>query len=187
MSKKNLKRLSRAIVPDLKPSETTSLPACMSTQKYFDKTDTLPAAVAEVTQPHREKLAPIGDRLNPLIVWYSLVASPVPLTFWASMPKAQAAIDAGWARPRACDDGKGTWGESTVCNYWDAQRQATETLDRTEVHTLSGTLFDLCVEKASELEESKRRCKGRVVLGGHRSTTNSDSQQDSRNRGVKRL
>ena len=36
------------------------------------------------------------------------------------------------------------------------------------MHTHFGTLFDLCVEKGSELEESKRRCKGRVVFGGHR-------------------
>ena len=36
------------------------------------------------------------------------------------------------------------------------------------MHTLFGTLFDLCVEKSSELEEAKRRYKGRVVFGGHR-------------------
>ena len=89
------------------------------------------------------------------------------------MPKAQEAVDAEWAKLRACDGGKGTWDESTVCEYWDAQRQAKEKLERTrregaEVHTHFGTLFDLCVEKGSELEESKRRYKGRVVFGGHR-------------------
>ena len=62
--------------------------------------------------------------------------------------------------------GKGTWDESTVCSYWEAQRQAKEKLDRTGVHTHFGTLFDLCVVKASELEESKRRYKCRVVFGG---------------------
>jgi hypothetical protein len=41
-------------------------------------------------------------------------------------------------------------------------------LERTGVHTHFGTLFDLCVEKGSELEETKRRYKGRVVFGGHR-------------------
>jgi len=166
MSKKNLKRLARAIIPELKPSETTSTPPCLSKQNPFDMTGSLPAAVAEVAPQHREKLAPMGDQLNPLIAWYSRVAKPIPRKLWASMPKAQAAIDAEWAKLRACDDGKGTWDESTVCNYWEAQRQAKEKLDRTGVHTHFGSLFDLCVEKASELEESKRRYKGRVVFGG---------------------
>ena len=84
------------------------------------------------------------------------------------MPKPQAALDAEWQNPRACDGGKGTWDESSVCNYWEAQRQAKEKLERTGVHTHFGSLFDLCVEKASELEESKREYKGRVVFGGHR-------------------
>ena len=52
--------------------------------------------------------------------------------------------------------------------YRGIQREAKEKLDRTGVHTHFGTLFDLCVEKGSELEESKRRYKGRVVFGGHR-------------------
>ena len=66
------------------------------------------------------------------------------------------------------DGGLGTWDESTVCNYWDAQRHAKEKLQRTGVHTHFGTLFDLCVEKSSGLEESKCRYQGRVVFGRHR-------------------
>ena len=69
---------------------------------------------------------------------------------------------------RACDEGRGTWDQSTVCLYREAQRQAKEKLDRTGVHTHFGTLFDLCLGKGSELEEVKRRYKGRVVFGGHR-------------------
>jgi len=84
------------------------------------------------------------------------------------MPKAQAAVDAEWDKLRKADGGRGTWDESTVTNYWDAQRQAKAKLEETGVHTHFGTLFDLCVEKGSELEESKRRYKGRVVFGGHR-------------------
>ena len=118
--------------------------------------------------PHREKVEPAGDVMNPLIAWYSLVAKPIPRKMWASMPKAQAAVDAEWEKLRQADGGRGTWDESTVCNYWDAQRQAKEKLERTGVHTHFGSLFDLCVEKSSELEEAKRRYKGRVVFGGHR-------------------
>ena len=70
------------------------------------------------------------------------------------MPKAQASVDAEWKKLREADGGRGTWDESTVCNYWDAQRQAKEKLERTGVHTHIDTLFELCVEKGSELEES---------------------------------
>ena len=118
--------------------------------------------------PHREKVEPAGDVMNPLIAWYSLVAKPIPRQMWASMPKAQAAVDAEWEKLRQADGGRGTWDESTVCNYWDAQRQAKEKLERTGIHTDFGSLFDLCVERSSELEEAKRRYKGRVVFGGHR-------------------
>ena len=57
------------------------------------------------------------------------------------MPKAQAAVDAEWEKLRNADGGRGTWDESTVCNYWDAQRQAKEKLDRTGVHIPFGILF----------------------------------------------
>ena len=90
------------------------------------------------------------------------------------MPKAQAGVDAEWEKLRAADGGKGTWDESTVTNYWGAQRQAKEKLENTGVHTHFGTLFDLCVEKGSELEESKRRYKGRVVSEVTGYTTNMD-------------
>ena len=41
-------------------------------------------------------------------------------------------------------------------------------MEKTGIHTHFGSLFDLCVEKGGELEESKRRHKPRVVFGGHR-------------------
>ena len=43
---------------------------------------------------HREKHAGAGDQMTPLIAWYSLVAKPIHRKMWASMPKAQAAVDA---------------------------------------------------------------------------------------------
>ena len=84
------------------------------------------------------------------------------------MPRAQAAIDAEWQKLRECDEGRGTWDESEVREHWDLQHEAKVKLEKTGVHTHFGSLFDLCVEKASELEEAKRRYKGRVVFGGHR-------------------
>ena len=84
------------------------------------------------------------------------------------MPRAQAAIDAEWQKLRDCDEGRGTWDESEVRGYWDVKHEAKLKLDKTGVHTHFRMLFDFGVEKASELEESKRRYKGRVVFGGHR-------------------
>ena len=43
---------------------------------------------------HREKVHPAGDEMDPLIAWYRVVAKPIPRKLWASMPKAQAAVDA---------------------------------------------------------------------------------------------
>ena len=51
---------------------------------------------ADRQSQHREGVAPAGDQLNPLIAWYSLVATPIPRKLWATMPKAQAAVDAEW-------------------------------------------------------------------------------------------
>ena len=166
MSKKNLKKLARALVPELQRSETKPLPAAAASHAWYSDGKQPTGAVPG--QQHREKQAEVGNQLDPLIAWYSLVAKPIPRKLWASMPKAQAAIDAEWAKLRACDDGRGTWDESTVCSYWEAQRQAKRSSTELECTRTSARLFDLCVEKASELEESKRRYKGRVVFGGHR-------------------
>ena len=84
------------------------------------------------------------------------------------MPKAQAAVDAELEKFRNADGGRGTWDQFTVCNYWDAHGHAKTKLGRTRVHTHFGTLSGLCVEKAIELEDAKRRYKGRFVFGGHR-------------------
>ena len=136
--------------------------------KYKQHAEMRTTTTGDDHSQHREKEASMGDQLDPLIAWYSLVAKPIPRKMWANMPRAQAAVDAERQKLRDADGGRGTWDESVVRNYWDIQKEAKEKLDRTGVHTHFGTLFDLCVEKGSELEESKRRYKGRVVFGGHR-------------------
>ena len=74
---------------------------------------------------HREKEAAVGDQLNPLIAWYSLVAKPVAKKLWATMPRAQAAVDAEWKKLREADGGRGTCDESQPpTEYWQAQREA---------------------------------------------------------------
>ena len=77
MSKRNLKRLARALIAELESSEVISA---------------APAAAA--TGAHREKTAEVGNQLEPLIAWYSLVANPIRRKLWPTMPKAQATVDA---------------------------------------------------------------------------------------------
>ena len=105
MSKKNQRKLIRAgeAMPD-QWQKTTPLLAAMAQE------------VERSTTGHREKLAEKGDLMNPLIAWYCLVAKPIPRNLWSSMPKAQAAVDAEWAKLRACDGGRSTCDESTVCS-----------------------------------------------------------------------
>ena len=149
LSKKKLKRLANALIPELKHGEI-QMPAALAADSAvrshrWDASPLKHAPEPTTAKPeHREKLAPVGDPLDPLVAWYSLVAKPIPRKLWASMPKAQAAIDAEWAKLRACDGGKGTWDESSVCNYWEAQRQAKDKLERTGVHTHTLVLCSTC-------------------------------------------
>ena len=162
LSRKKLKKLEK------ERTQKEEIPLLAAMAKAV--ANSVPPTSTSPTRPtgHREKVEEYGDQMNPLITWYSLVAKPIPRKMWASMPKAQAAVDSEWQKLRDADGGRGTWDESSVTNYWDAQRQAKQKLETTGVHTHFGSLFDLCVEKGSELEESKRRYKGRVVFGGHR-------------------
>jgi len=120
------------------------------------------------TAKHREKEHPKGDQLDPLICWYNLVAKPVPRKQWETNPKAMTAVNNELEKLRKADNGRGTWDEGIVKEYWDIQKEAKEKLDKTGIHTHFGSLFDLCVVKHSELEEAKHKYKGRVVFGGHR-------------------
>ena len=71
-------------------------------------------------------------------------------------------------KAQSCRRRRGTWDESLVEERWKVQAKAKKLMDQTGTHTHFGMLFDLCVEKHSELEEAKRKYKGRVVFGGHR-------------------
>ena len=74
-------------------------------EQHAEKLPT-PAATAHVQSPaHRGEEASMGDQLNPLIAWYSLVAKPIARKLWPSMPRAQASVDAEWQKLRECDNG----------------------------------------------------------------------------------
>ena len=82
LNKKQLKKLARAQNLETSPPV---LPA------------TIGAPSVEAAR-HREKVAPAGDQMDPLIAWYSLVAKPITRKLWAPMPKAQAAVYAEWCK-----------------------------------------------------------------------------------------
>lgn len=96
------------------------------------------------------------------------MAKPVPRKQWETNAKALKSVDAEWHKLRVADEGRGTWDETIVREYWDIQKEAKDKLARIGIHIHFGTLFDLCVVKHSELEEAKHKYKGRVVFGGHR-------------------
>ena len=155
------------------PQGTDQLPTNMLNAKLFTA---FPAGgepdrsggVADGQPGHREKEHEAGDLHHHLINWYCLVARPITRKEWPVIPAAGAAVDKEWAKLRAADNGRGTWDESAVRSLWDVKRDAKEKLATTGFHTHFGNLFDLCVEKHSELTEDMRKYKGRVVFGGHR-------------------
>ena len=116
---------------------------------------------------HREKVRPKGDTTEDLINRYCMVAKPVPRKMWDPIPKARAAVNAEWAKLRACDNGRGTRDETLVRPFWEVKKFAQAKIAESGIHTHFGFFFELCVEKHSKLEEAKRRYKGRVVFGGH--------------------
>jgi hypothetical protein len=90
---------------------------------------------------------------------YGLVAKDIPRRLWGSVKGAQDAVDDEWRRLRDQD----VWDEKHPRGLWDAIAAA-KRLNK-PIHI--GRLFDICVEKSSELEHGKRKHKGRVVFGGN--------------------
>ena len=131
------------------------------------KENPAPSSPTPAANSHREKTQHRGDLTDHLKSWYCLVAKPVPKKQWDSIPTARAAVDKEWAKLRKADGGRGTWDESQVKSFYEVKKLAQEKKRNTGVDTHFAYLFDLCVEKHSELEPSKRKHKGRVVFGGH--------------------
>ena len=96
------------------------------------------------------------------------VARPVSSKETQSNPKALLAKQAEWDRLRAVprpDGGLGVWDETLVTEWRTVKRKALQ--EGRKIHI--GRVFDIIVEKNSELVESdpKRKFKGRAVFGGN--------------------
>ncbi len=80
---------------------------------------------------------------------YGLVAKDIPRKMWGSVQGAQEAVDKEWRRLRDQD----VWDEDNPRGLWDVIDEA-KRLNK-QIHI--GRLFDICVEKSSELEHKKRK------------------------------
>ncbi len=74
---------------------------------------------------------------------FGLVAKDIPRKMWGSVEGAQEAVDKEWRRLRDQD----VWDENNPGGLWDVIAEA-ERLNK-QIHI--GRLFDICVEKSSEL------------------------------------
>ena len=90
---------------------------------------------------------------------YGLVAKDIPRKMWGSVDGAQEAVGNEWRKFRD----QNVWDEKNPRGLWDVINEA-KRLNK-QIHI--GRLFDICVEKSSELERKKRQHKGRVVFGGN--------------------
>ena len=91
----------------------------------------------------------------------AVVARPVNKAEVRTTPAAQQALQKEWDKLRAA----GCWNESGVRERADVAAEARR--KNTKAHV--GMIFDICVEKGSELPEGDpgRKFKGRVVFQGN--------------------
>ena len=96
-----------------------------------------------------------------LPLFQACVARPVSRKESRTNPAARAALDKEWDRLRAA----GCWDEKSVCEWSEVAGLARKS--QTKAHL--GRIFDICVEKGSELPEGHpgRKFKGRVVFQGN--------------------
>ena len=115
----------------------------------------MPCTFNEKQQSHRDKLSPFSD------LFECCVARTVTKKELKENKKAQQAVQKEWDKLR----GLQTWDESRVREWSDVAKEARKTGQKVNV----GLIFQIVVEKGSELEEGNplRKFKGRVVFQGN--------------------
>ena len=101
-------------------------------------------------------------------VYSACVARPVGSKEVQSNPKAKEAKQAEWDRLRAVirpDGTPGVWDEDQVQECREVRKKAA--IDKIKIHI--GRVFDIVVEKNSELPDTdkRRKSKGRAVFEGN--------------------
>ena len=121
----------------------------------------MPVCIDEQTQ-HRDKLSkPQCLSEDDIYDAIAMVARPVGRKELLSNPKAQAYLDAEWEKLMK----KKAWDMLSVREWEDASREAKK--KNKKVHV--GKVFEICVEKGSELpaNDPLRKFKGRTVFQGN--------------------
>ena len=121
----------------------------------------------EGTRVHRDKLAEHHEYAYGFIM-NAFVSRPVGQKEINNNPAAQAALDKEWNNLVT----KGAWDYKTVREWKDVSDEAIKS--KTKVHV--GKVFEICVEKGSELPEGNplRKFKGRTVFQGNNVNESSD-------------
>ena len=151
------------------PSATNSGTSweAVPTPKTMFGAPAMPRKVLDQPEPHRLPLRElVAQRIKQIefqvaFELFCAVARLVSRDEVARNPKAKAALDAEWERPRV----KGTWDEVRV---QECQKVVSEANRKGETVRL-GRIFEACYEKGSELEEWNplRKFKGRTVFEGN--------------------
>ena len=134
------------------PAQGSAAPRAL----YDDETDAIPAMpVRPRENTHRQRVPELECPFS------ALVARPVSKNEARANPKAQAALLKEWDQLRKA----GCWDESKVQEWGDVAGQARRA--GTNAHV--GRIFEICVEKGSELapNDPARKFKGRVVFQGN--------------------
>ena len=88
-----------------------------------------------------------------------MVATPIKPSKWEKIPAAKAAVQAEWDKLRKL----GCWDPASVSELAQVKNKALA--EGKKIHV--GRIFELCVEKHSELPPEQRKYKGRVVFQGN--------------------
>ena len=133
-----------------------------SPRDRVDQNDDVPAMpVKEVIKhDHRDRLATAHELVKDMIL-NALVARPVGPKEVGENPAAQASLDLEWNKLES----KPAWWYNTVQEWEHVASEARRTGEKVHV----GKIFELCVEKGSELEKGNplRKFKGRTVFQGN--------------------
>ena len=88
-----------------------------------------------------------------------MVATPLKPSKYEKIPAAKAAVQAEWDKLKKL----GCWDESSVQELGAVKAKAVASGKKIHI----GRIFELCVEKRSELPPEQRKYKGRVVFQGN--------------------
>ena len=113
-----------------------------------------------IKHDHRDRLATAHELVKDMIL-NALVARPVGPKEVGENPAAQASLDLEWNKLES----KPAWWYNTVQEWEHVASEARRTGEKVHV----GKIFELCVEKGSELEKGNplRKFKGRTVFQGN--------------------